>query len=124
MGTMNVQSYKDLKVWQKSMDLAVRCYQITTQFPKEEQYGLTSQIRRAANSVPANIAEGHGRHHTKEFLHSLSIARGSLKELETHLILAQRISLLTSEQLDPLLAATEEISRMLSGLRSALEDQN
>jgi len=121
---MNVQSYKDLKVWQKSMDLAVRCYQITTQFPKEEQYGLTSQIRRAANSVPANIAEGHGRHHTKEFLHSLSIARGSLKELETHLILAQRISLLTSEQLDPLLAATEEISRMLSGLRSALEDQN
>jgi four helix bundle protein len=84
---------------------------------------MTSQIRRAAASIPANIAEGQGRQSTKEFLNFLSISRGSLKELETHLILSQRVGLLPQDQLDPLLTLTDEISRMLSGLRKSLEQR-
>ena len=118
---MTIQSYRELKVWQKAMDLAVACYDATKTFPSEEKYGLTSQIRRAAVSVPANIAEGQGRNHTKEFLNSLSIARGSLKELETHLILSVRVSLLAENQLQDLLRQSEEVSRMLAGLRGSLE---
>jgi four helix bundle protein len=80
-----MQHYGQLLVWQKAMDLTVFCYEITMPFPKEERYGLTSQIRRGAVSIPSNIAEGHCRFHTKEFLNHLSIARGSLGELETQL---------------------------------------
>jgi four helix bundle protein len=118
---MTVQSYQELKVWQKAMDLAVACYQATRSFPKDELYGLTSQIRRAASSISANIAEGQGRQHTKEFLHFLSVARGSTKEAETHLILSQRVGLLTENDLQQLLGQTDEISRMLAGLKSSLE---
>jgi four helix bundle protein len=89
---MAVQSYRELEVWQVAMSLAEECYKVTKGFPKDELFGMTSQIRRAAASIPANIAEGQGREHTKEFMNHLSIARGSLKELETHLILAQRVS--------------------------------
>jgi four helix bundle protein len=117
---MMVQSYRDLKVWQVAMNLAEECYLATRQFPREEQFGLTSQIRRAAASVPANIAEGQGRRSTKEFLQHLSIARGSLMELETHLLLSQRVGLIDQPLLDRLLTMAEEISRMLSGLRDAL----
>ncbi len=85
---MSIQNYKELEVWQIAMDLAETCYQITRGFPKEELFGLTSQIRRAAVSIPANIAEGHARHHTKEYLQFLGVARGSLMELETHLLVA------------------------------------
>jgi four helix bundle protein len=84
---MSLQSYRDLEVWQMSMELAVECFEATQPFPREEMFGLTSQIRRAASSIPANLAEGQGRHSTKEFLRFISIARGSLKELETHLML-------------------------------------
>jgi four helix bundle protein len=91
---MRVRHYRELKVWQAAMDLAERCYLMTKSFPKDELFGMTSQIRRAAASVPANIAEGQGRQSTKEFLRFLSIARGSLMELETHLILCQRVRLL------------------------------
>lgn len=118
---MAVQSYQELTVWQKAMDLAVKCYEATKPFPREEQFGMTSQIRRAAASIPANIAEGQGRQHTKEFLNFLSIARGSLKEVETHLILSNRVNLLPKPQLDELLNQTDEISRMLAGLRKSLE---
>ena len=118
---MVVQSYRALKVWQEAMDLAEECYLATRMFPKEEQFGLTSQIRRAVASVPANIAEGQGGNSTKEFLNHLSIARGSLLELETHLLLSQRVGLLTQELLNHLLKMAEEVSRMLSGLRRALE---
>jgi four helix bundle protein len=118
-----VQHYRDLEVWQLAMDLAVQCYQITKAFPREEIYGLTSQIRGAAVSVPANIAEGQGRQHTKEFLNHLSVARGSLKELETHLILSQRIGHLAPNDLDALLARTDRVSRMLTGLRKALQSK-
>jgi four helix bundle protein len=103
------------------MSLAEECYAATKNFPREELFGLTSQIRRAAASVPANIAEGQGRQHTKEFLNFLSVARGSLMEVETHLLLSQRVGLLNQTTLDSLLTMSAEISRMLSGLRRALE---
>ena len=103
------------------MDLTVFCYEITMPFPKEERYGLTSQIRRAAVSVPSNIAEGHCRFHTKEFLNHLSIARGSLGELETQLMVSQRVGFLSQENLTKVLAMTDEIGRMTAGLRNALE---
>lgn len=118
---MTLQSYKELEVWQLAMDLAEQCYTVTRNYPKEELFGMTSQIRRAAASIPANIAEGQGRDYTKEFLNHLSMARGSLMELETHLLLSQRVSLLNKETLEPLLALADRISRMLSGLRKALE---
>ena len=102
------------------MDLAERCYLATKGFPKEELFGLVSQICRASASIPANIAEGQGRAHTKEFLGRLRIARGSLFELETHLMLSQRVGLLPHEDLENLLALANRISRMLSGLRKAL----
>jgi four helix bundle protein len=116
-----VQSYRELKVWQAAMELAEQCYRATRMFPSKEKFGLTNQIRRAAVSIPANIAEGQGRSHTKELLNHLSMARGSLMELETHLLLSCRIGLLDREALERFLAMTEEISRMLSGLRQALE---
>ena len=118
---MSVLHYRDLKVWQVAMNMAEQCYHTTKRYPKEELFGLTSQIRRAAVSVPANIAEGQGRQHTKEFLNFLSIARGSLMEVETHLILSQRVGLIDQPTLDALLKTSDEISRMLSGLRRALE---
>jgi four helix bundle protein len=118
---MSVLHYRELKAWQMAMDFAERCYLATKGFPKEEQFGLTSQIRRAAGSVPANIAEGQGRSHTKEFLKHLGIARGSLLETETHLLLSHRVGLLDPKTLDSLLAVSDEIGRMLSGLRRALE---
>jgi four helix bundle protein len=118
---MAVQHYRELKVWQVAMDLAAKCYQVTKGFPREELFGMTSQIRRAAASVPANIAEGQGRHHTKEFLNHLSMARGSLMELETHLLLSNRVSLLAANCMNELLGLSDQVSRMLSGLRKALE---
>lgn len=117
---MTVTHYQDLEVWQAAMDLAEECYQGTRAFPKEEMFGMTSQIRRAAASIPANIAEGHGRATTKDFLNFLSIARGSLTELETHLLLAHRVGVLPQSKRDQLLQLTDRTSRMLSGLRKAL----
>jgi four helix bundle protein len=116
-----VKHYRELEVWQFAMELAVKCYQATKGFPNEELFGLTNQIRRSAASIPANIAEGQGREHTKEFLNHLSIARGSLMELETHVMLSQRVGLLQQVELQTLLALTDRISRMLSGLRKVLE---
>jgi four helix bundle protein len=118
---MTVQHYRELEVWQLAMELAEACYLATKSFPKQELFGLVSQIRRAATSVPANIAEGQGRAPTKEFLNHLSMARGSLMELETHLMLSQRVGLLPPTELEKLLTLTDRMSRMLSGLRKALE---
>ena len=120
---MSVTHYRDLKVWQKAMALAKHCYEVTRALPKSELCGLTSQIRRAAASIPANIAEGNARIHTKEYLQHLSIARGSLAELETHLILAHEVELLAKWDLDACLTLADEISRMLAGLRSSLESR-
>ncbi len=121
MPAPEVQSYRDLTVWQKSLDVVVACYRLTREFPVHEQYGLTSQLRRAAVSVPANIAEGHGRRSTREYLHHLRIAYGSLMELETHLQIAGRLNYVLDADLATILSATEEVGRMLNGLQSALE---
>jgi four helix bundle protein len=118
---MSLQSYRELEVWQLAMNLAEQCYRVTSAFPRQELFGMTSQIRRASASIPASSAEGQGRDHTREFLNFLSVARGSLMETETHLVLSRRVGLLTQEQLDPLLVLTDRISRMLTGLRKALE---
>jgi four helix bundle protein len=116
-----LKSYRDLLVWQKGIDLVVVAYKATATFPTSELYGLTSQIRRAAASIPANIAEGYGRGSRKEYLQFLQIAQGSLKELETHFIIAQRLLYLTPSQTERLLADTEELGRMLRGLIQKLK---
>ena len=116
----SVRSYRELIVWQKSIDLTVRIYKLTSRFPFEERYGLTSQMRRAAASVPANIAEGQARRSTGEFLQMLGIARGSLAELETFLTLSERLGLIRSETCDSLLEDCAEINKMLVGLMRSL----
>jgi four helix bundle protein len=88
-----VRSYRDLRVWQEAMSLAVDCYKLTRAFPKDELFGMTAQIRRSSASIAANIAEGHGRESTGAFIQFLRVAQGSLKELETHLLLAERVSI-------------------------------
>ena len=118
---MAVQTFRDLEVWQVAMDLATECYCITKKFPRDELFGMTSQIRRAAASVPANIAEGQGRDHTRKFLNFLSIARGSLMEVQTHLLLAERVGLLSEAELQPSMILCERTSQMISRLRQALE---
>lgn len=118
---MTIQTYRDLRVWQLGMDLTVRVYEATREFPKEELYGLTSQIRRASTSIPANIAEGHARG-TKEYQQFLRIAQGSLTELETHLMIAQRVGLLKQENLGVLLELTDHVGRMLNKLQQGLRD--
>lgn len=95
---MEFKSYRDLEVWQKAMDLVVMCYQITNKFPRKELYGLASQLQRAAVSVPANIAEGRERQYRREFLQHLSIAYGSLAEVETHVQIAERLEYIDSHK--------------------------
>ncbi|MGB1540555.1 MAG: four helix bundle protein [Rickettsiales bacterium] len=116
-----IQHYRQLAVWQKSMDFADAVYDACSSFPKEELYGLTSQLKRSAISVPSNIAEGAARQGTGEFLQFLSIAKGSLAELETQVILAQRRQFLSKEDMENLLEQADEISRMLSGLQRSLK---
>ena len=111
-----VRSYRDLLVWQRAMDVAVAVYDLTRSYPQDELFGLTSQSRRAASSIAANIAEGYGRASKLSYLHFLKIARGSLKELETHLILAERVAVAAPGATDPLLLQTDELGRMLHGL--------
>ena len=117
---MSVQTYRDLIAWQKAMELAVAIYRATSTFPKSEVYGLTQQIRRAAVSVPSNIAEGQGRLHRGDFVHHLSIARGSLLEVETYLVAVVRLGYLPPSKVDPVIAACEEVSRLLAGLLKSL----
>jgi len=121
---MSIKSYRDLEVWQKAMDLVVTCYEMTKGFPKNETYGLSSQLQRAAVSIPANIAEGRQRRHRKEFLQHLSIAYGSLAELETHIQIVQRLGYSDDNQTKELLGQTGEIGRMLNGLRRAIEEKS
>jgi four helix bundle protein len=119
-GKKKVESYQDLLVWQKAMDLVVECYRLTQKFPANELYGLTSQIRRAAVSVPANIAEGFGRWHSKDFVRFLLNANGSLKEVETHLLISERLSLLQRTEMQKAMRLSEELGRMLAALRQKL----
>ena len=117
---MLVKSYRDLLVWQRAVDLVADCYQLTKQLPKSETYGLAVQMQRAAVSIPANIAEGHGRDHIGDYLRHLSIANGSLMELETHILIAQRLSYIGPADAQRLLDQCGEVSRMLSGLTKRL----
>ena len=116
-----VESYQDLRVWQVGMEIAEMCYRLSRTFPKEELYGMTSQIRRAATSIPANIAEGYGRQHRKEYIQFLHTAQGSLKELETHLLLAARVELTTQANIEPILTQCESLGKMLRNLIRALQ---
>jgi four helix bundle protein len=117
-----VESYRDLEVWQKAMDLAVAAYRLTESFPSHEQFGLRSQIHRAAVSVPSNVAEGHGRSITREYLHYLAIAHGSLMELETQVDLAARLGFATRLTADGVLRDAAECGRMLHGLIRRLKE--
>jgi four helix bundle protein len=117
--TTDIQNFRDLIVWQKSMALAKEVYRLSKAFPREERFGLTSQVRRAALSVPSNIAEGHARQ-GKEFAHFLSIARGSLAEVETQLLFAVEIGYLSPDQLPAALALADEIKRMAAVLKRRL----
>jgi len=116
-----INSYRDLLVWQEAMNLAVAAYKLTAVFPKEETYGLTAQIRRSGSSLPANIAEGYGRESTGAYVQHLRIAQGSLKELETHLLLAERVGLAGMAALAPLLEKSEVVGKMLRNLIRSLE---
>jgi four helix bundle protein len=117
----SIRSYRDLRVWKEAMDLAVECYGVTKGFPKEETFGLTSQIRRAAASVAANIAEGYGRDSSGQYVNFLRTAQGSLKELETHLLLASRVDLLNAGSTEAVLARSEGIGKMLRGLIRSIQ---
>ncbi|NPU98920.1 MAG: four helix bundle protein [Candidatus Omnitrophica bacterium] len=117
---MSLKSYRELIVWQRGMELAELIYKLTKEFPKEELYGLTSQVRRAAVSVPSNIAEGQGRNSTKEFRNHLSMAYGSLQELETQILLAHRLGYLKQEGLQATLSLSGEVGRLINALSSSL----
>ena len=114
--TVGSRNFKDLLAWQKSMDLVTACYKLTANFPASERYGLTDQLRRAAVSIPANIAEGQGRQYDAEFVRFLYIASGSLAELETHIQIAQRLDFLDQVSGDQLLEQCLEVNRLLHGL--------
>ena len=116
-----ISSYRDLRVWQDAMTLAERSYQLTAGFPRTEMFGLTSQIRRAAASIAANIAEGHGRENTGSFVQFLRIAQGSLKEVETHLILSERVGLADRAAVEPLVERCEALGRQMRALIRSLQ---
>jgi four helix bundle protein len=115
-----ITSYRDLQVWQRAMELATTVYQLAKLMPRTEEYRLTGQMLRAAASVPANIAEGHMRGTRKDYANFVSMARGSLAELETLLMLAERVQLLTVAQTGPAMRLADEIGRMLTALRQRL----
>jgi four helix bundle protein len=117
----NPQGFRDLLVWQKSMQLVKQIYVKTQQFPRDEKFGLTSQIRRAAVSVPSNIAEGQARHSTCEFIQFISNAEGSVAELETPLEIAVELMYCTPVQKDRALSLAEEVRKMLNSLRRRLQ---
>ena len=118
-----VQSYRDLVVWNKAMDLVTEIYRVTMKFPKEELFGLMSQLRRAAVSIPSNIAEGKGRLSKGEFRQFLGNARGSLAEVETQILIAQNLSYLDETETNILLTKVEEVGKILNGLISAVKNQ-
>ena len=118
-------TYKDLKVWSKSIDLAVAIYKAAKQLPKEELYGLSDQMRRAVVSIPSNIAEGNQRDTTREYIHFLHIAKGSVAELDTQILLCDRLGYIKKEDVDDLNNQCSEIGRMLNGLiNKLLEKEN
>ncbi len=120
---MKLKNYRELIAWQKAMDLVEEVYKDTKNFPREELYALTSQVRRAAVSIPSNIAEGQGRKSTSDFLRYLSIAYGSLREVETQVLIAQRLRYLEERKVGILMDLSAEIGRLLNGLMSSLQNR-
>lgn len=118
----NINDFKDLRIWQKGMEIAEKCYFITQLFPKDELYGMVQQIRRSAVSIPANIAEGYGRRYRGEYLRFLNIAQGSINELETHLILSKRLKLCSEEEVEMIIALLKQESKMIISLINKLEN--
>lgn len=116
-----MNNLKELKIWHKAIDLAVDVYKATSTFPTDERFGLTSQSRRAAVSIPSNIAEGAGRNSVKEFNNFLGIANGSSYELQTQLVIANKLEILESKILDPLLTQIDELQKMTYGFQQMLE---
>ncbi|QMS86472.1 four helix bundle protein (plasmid) [Nostoc edaphicum CCNP1411] len=116
-----INDFKDLKIWQKGIDIAEKCYFLTKLFPKDELYGMVQQIRRSAASIPANIAEGYGRRSTAEYIRFLNIAQGSLNELETHIILSQRVGLCSQTDIESIILLLREESRMIIALIKKLQ---
>ncbi|MBZ5549813.1 MAG: four helix bundle protein [Acidobacteriia bacterium] len=117
------RTYRELVAWQKAMKFVTEIYAATQRFPSEERYGLTNQLRRAAVSIPSNIAEGQARFSQKEFHHFLSQARGSLVEIETQLLIARELKYLQPAKADSLLAAADELGRVLNGLIASIKNR-
>ena len=120
---MSTSSFRDLRVWQEAMKLTTDIYRSTTAFPKHELYGLSQQIRRAAVSVPSNIAEGKGHRSNKEFVHFLLHARGSLLEVQTQLLIAEELQYIGKEEAERLLRLAEAVGRALSGLINSMSEK-
>jgi len=118
---MKIQDFKELRIWQKGIELVMDTYTLTKHFPKEELYTLTSQIRRAAISIPSNIAEGFKRYHYKEYKQFLYIALGSIAEIETQLIISEKLNYISKNDLDSLSEKIDHISRMIKVLLQKLE---
>ncbi|HVT89854.1 MAG TPA: four helix bundle protein [Tepidisphaeraceae bacterium] len=116
---MAVLHYRELIAWQKAMDIVEEVYRVTKSFPREEQYGLTNQVRRAAVSIPSNIAEGQGRGVSREFAHHLRISNGSRQEVETQLLIAVRLGYLSEISANPVLDQCAEVGRIISGLHDS-----
>ena len=123
MAERAINSYQDLNVWQDGMALAELCYRLTKEFPREELFAMTSQIRRAAVSIPSNIAEGHGRESTQSFVQFLRVSQGSLKELETHLLLSERVGLLTQQQIKAPMEQCASLGRRIRALIRSLQQK-
>ena len=121
---MSIKSYRELKVWQEGMILAEKCYFLTRTFPREELYGMVSQIRRSSSSIPANVSEGYGRKTRREYIQFLYVAQGSLKELETHLLLSRRVHLAKQEDINSLLVQCETVGKIWAGLIRSLENKS
>ncbi len=117
----DINDFKELRIWQKGMDIAEKCYFLTKLFPKDELYGMVQQIRRAAASIPANIAEGYGRRSRAEYIRFLNIAQGSINELETHITLSQRVGLANKADIELIIFLLREESRMIIALIKKLE---
>jgi four helix bundle protein len=120
-GLARIESYEDLEVWQLAMTLVEQCYELVKQFPRDELYGLSSQIKRAAVSIPSNIAEGYGRDQSGGFAQFLRIAQGSSRELETQLLLASRLKLAEQDRVVPCREMTVRVSKMLRGLIRSID---
>jgi four helix bundle protein len=117
---MDIKSYRNLGVWQLGLDLATDAYRLTSKFPAQERYGLASQLQRAAVSIPANVAEGHSRDSTKQYLFHVSVAMGSIAETETHLLLAERLGYADTQAVSALLDLCNRLGRMLRNLQKSL----